>query len=571
MGELEKIDNDTEDGAEDVVEEEDYDDGVSPLKGKNLIIMVAMAIAMLAGIYYFIFGGPKPKEIPPEKQGIIKEEDAKNTRIAGSVPETNTNVTIEEINNFRDQLSPGNNSNKTNQTEEFESLFYEPDLPKAPELDNINLNNDALNLPDISEIERRLAEQRLKDEEERRARELEEQKRLELAQAQEASKNITIPELPTLPELPPINEPDPKGQTTEQKTQDNTAEPGFSQEAINQKQEEIIAENRQSPEETQIPTAVIPENKVPVAIPSAIPGQPVNPTVIDPTTGAVTTGLNSLNNAEAAQNARRQQALASRRQITSVLMAGTGNTQNNKDDDNRGIVLRQEDNVSTLPAITTNFSANRIGDLSTTLLQGKIIHVVLETALNTDLPGTLRAIVSRDVYAEMGDNVLIPKGSRMIGSYAATVARGQNRIAISWNRIIRPDGVSINIDSQAADQFGRSGMSGDINNRYKEIVANALLSSFLSVGTIIMGELLTDTDGLVQTTTDGGNVLNSGMASDYTLQRLGSDLANTTQELLQGAIKTNPTITVPQGTRITVFVNQDLRIPPMTGIKATNG
>ena len=66
--------------------------------------------------------------------------------------------------------------------------------------------------------------------------------------------------------------------------------------------------------------------------------------------------------------------------------------------------------------------ATEVNNLNRTILQGKIVNAVLETAINTDIPGMLRAIVTRDVYAEQGVDVMIPKGSRLIGKYASEVA-----------------------------------------------------------------------------------------------------------------------------------------------------
>ena len=101
-----------------------------------------------------------------------------------------------------------------------------------------------------------------------------------------------------------------------------------------------------------------------------------------------------------------------------------------------------------------------------TIAQGKLIDSVLETAINTDFEGKVRAIVSRDVFADFGRQVLIPKGSRIIGSYSGSVQRGQTRVLINWERLIRPDAIDIQINSPASDQFGRSGVPGSVDNKY---------------------------------------------------------------------------------------------------------
>ena len=81
-----------------------------------------------------------------------------------------------------------------------------------------------------------------------------------------------------------------------------------------------------------------------------------------------------------------------------------------------------------------------------------MIPAVLETALDSTRPGFARAIVSRDVRGFDGSRVLIPRGSRLIGEYRSEVAPGQRRALVNWTRLIRPDGVTIAIGSPAADR-----------------------------------------------------------------------------------------------------------------------
>src|SRR5262249_32765349 len=83
--------------------------------------------------------------------------------------------------------------------------------------------------------------------------------------------------------------------------------------------------------------------------------------------------------------------------------------------------------------------AQDIGDPSSTVVQGTMIPAVLETALNSDLPGYARALVSRDVRSFDGSKVAIPRGSRLIGQYKSGLSSGQSRAFIVWSRLIRPD------------------------------------------------------------------------------------------------------------------------------------
>lgn len=130
--------------------------------------------------------------------------------------------------------------------------------------------------------------------------------------------------------------------------------------------------------------------------------------------------------------------------------------------------------------------ATKVGRLDRMIIQGKIIDAVLETAIATDLQGTIRALVSRDIYAEAGDSILIPRGARLIGNYSFDSNIAKARVNINWNRIILPHGIDIAISSPGIDAVGRGGVTGVVD--YK--IISTLFSSILLAGTTI-GALLT--------------------------------------------------------------------------------
>ena len=196
-----------------------------------------------------------------------------------------------------------------------------------------------------------------------------------------------------------------------------------------------------------------------------------------------------------------------------------------------------------------------------TIAQGKLVDSILETAINSDFAGKVRAIVSRDIYADFSNNILIPKGSRLIGSYQSSVARGQSRIFITWERLIRPDAIDIQIDSPASDQFGRVGVGGAVNNRYLELFNNSMLLSLITVGSAVAVEKTTNSDGITTETTESGNQIDKSKPSDLAAQEMINNLGGTAKSILDGKVNINPTITIPQGTRVKIFVNKDLVFP----------
>jgi type IV secretion system protein VirB10 len=178
--------------------------------------------------------------------------------------------------------------------------------------------------------------------------------------------------------------------------------------------------------------------------------------------------------------------------------------------------------------------ATRFANPATTVPKGTVMQAVLETALDSTRPGFARAIISRDVHGFDGSSVLVPRGSRLIGEYKADVAAGQKRALIQWQRLMRPDGVVINLDSPSADPLGRAGVGGKVNSHFFERFAGSILQSTLDIGVqLATRHISRDT---------------------YILALPGS-----TQGLIaNGAEKIQPTVTVRQGASVSVFVARDL-------------
>jgi type IV secretion system protein VirB10 len=173
---------------------------------------------------------------------------------------------------------------------------------------------------------------------------------------------------------------------------------------------------------------------------------------------------------------------------------------------------------------------------STLIPQGTTITGVLETALDSDLPGYARAVVSREVRSFDGSQVLIPRGSRVIGEYKSAVAQGQTRAFVIWTRVIRPDGVSIQIASSGTDPLGRAGLPGKVNTHFFERFSGAILLSVVEAGVQNLANRNNNTSIII------------GSSGDATTASLAA--------LVPTAIP--PTIKVKQGAAIRIFVARDL-------------
>lgn len=196
-------------------------------------------------------------------------------------------------------------------------------------------------------------------------------------------------------------------------------------------------------------------------------------------------------------------------------------------------------------------AARQIDRIDAMVPEGTMIAGILETAINSDLPGQIRAITSEDVYSFDGRRVLVPTGSRLIGEYQSELTTGQTRIFIVWTRLIREDGVSIRLNSIGADGLGRAGVTGFVDKKFRERFGAAILLSVVGGVTDFVAGLGGSATGATTST----NAQDAAAIARETLAQTFSDMAN---QALADQLKIPPTIHVDQGTRIFVYVRQDL-------------
>lgn len=191
-----------------------------------------------------------------------------------------------------------------------------------------------------------------------------------------------------------------------------------------------------------------------------------------------------------------------------------------------------DDFAARLSGTGTTATATSSFDAATTVTQGTLIPAVLETAIDTDVPGYVRAIVSTDVRSFDGKHVLVPRSSRLIGQYKSGMSAGQKRAYVIWTRLIRPDGVSVNIGSPAIAFGGETGLPGKVNSHFFERFGSAMLLS-------VVGGL-------------------SSLVSSGTSVVIGSGGQSAAAAAVQNSSSVGPTIRVHQGEPIRVFTAKDL-------------
>ncbi|MGO9228253.1 MAG: TrbI/VirB10 family protein [Bryobacteraceae bacterium] len=175
------------------------------------------------------------------------------------------------------------------------------------------------------------------------------------------------------------------------------------------------------------------------------------------------------------------------------------------------------------------------------------IPAVLEQAINSDLPGELKALVMSNVYdTPTGRFLLIPQGSRLIGLYDSHVGYAQDGVQVVWNRIIYPDGSSLDLNGMMGlDSHGNAGLRYDVDHHYKRLVGFAVLTSVFSAAFE-----LSQSRG--QSTTQYPSV---GQVAG---SAVGQEVSQLGEQITRRNLNVQPTIKIPVGYKFNVRVNRDI-------------
>ena len=175
------------------------------------------------------------------------------------------------------------------------------------------------------------------------------------------------------------------------------------------------------------------------------------------------------------------------------------------------------------------------------------IPATLEQMVNSDLPGEIKALVRSNVYdTATGRYLLIPQGSRLIGTYNHRVAYGQQGIQVIWTRLIYPDGTSINLQGMIGqDAQGQSGFRDQVDNHYARLISFAILTSAFSAGIALSQNQQTSSFAYPST-------------SQIATQALGQQLGELGMEVTRRNLDIQPTIKIRVGYRFNVRVNKDI-------------
>ncbi len=189
------------------------------------------------------------------------------------------------------------------------------------------------------------------------------------------------------------------------------------------------------------------------------------------------------------------------------------------------------------PALSAAVRAQVLPTQRLLLPKGAFIDCTLETAIDSTLPGMTTCIMATDAFGVDGRVVLLERGTKLIGETRGQVQQGSARVFVLWDEARTPAGVIVPLASPGADELGRSGLPGTVDNHFWQRFGAAILVSIIDAGA----------EGAVQSAGGNGTVIVNPSATQGVLT-----------EVLKGTINIPPTVTKQQGDRIQVLVARDL-------------
>lgn len=181
---------------------------------------------------------------------------------------------------------------------------------------------------------------------------------------------------------------------------------------------------------------------------------------------------------------------------------------------------------------------------------GAVIPGIMLSGINSDLPGQIMAQVSQNVYdTATGKYLLIPQGTRMVGTYSSDVGFGQEGVLVAWQRLVFPDGKALDIGAMpGADMAGYSGFRDKVNQHLLRIYGSALFMAGITAG------------ASMATNQDSGSSVGyqQPSVSSELSSALGQQLGQVSAQIITKNLNVAPTLEIRPGYRFNIVAVKDV-------------
>ena len=182
------------------------------------------------------------------------------------------------------------------------------------------------------------------------------------------------------------------------------------------------------------------------------------------------------------------------------------------------------------------------------VLEGTVIDTVLTNRLDGSSASPVNCLVTNALYSHTGRQVLIPAGARILGETKPVQAFGETRLAVSFHRLLMPDGRTYRLDQfLGLNQIGDAGLRDKVNNHYLSTFGAAAAVGLIS--------------GLSQYLGSAGLGNGDGNRTIVIAGGVGDATAQAAMQVMNRFLNRLPTITIREGHRVKVYLTSDLELP----------
>ncbi len=178
------------------------------------------------------------------------------------------------------------------------------------------------------------------------------------------------------------------------------------------------------------------------------------------------------------------------------------------------------------------------------VFEGTVLEGVVTNHIDGGFSGPIIVMLTTDYYSHDHQQLLMPQGTRLIGTVQRVGSEQQRKMFVTFHRAICPDGFSLELDKYVGlDPLGTTGLASKVDHGYLQAFAAAAALGGLG--------------GLAQIGNNG-----SILSPSTEIQNgISEQSAQEAEQVLNHFLNRLPVITLKEGSRARVYIGTDIYIP----------